>query len=38
MKLIDNHLVSEMMARAISGERKRTNHNLHPSAEDAIQR
>lgn len=38
MKLIDNHLVSEMIERAICSDRKRTNHNLHETAEDAIQR
>ena len=38
MKWIDNHLVSEMMAVAASSERKRTNHNLHESSEDPVQR
>ncbi len=38
MKLIDNQLVTGMMERAISSDRKRTNHNLHASGEDAIQR
>ena len=38
MKLIDNNTVSEMMDRALSSDRKRTNHNLHESAEDPIQR
>jgi cupin fold WbuC family metalloprotein len=38
MKLIDNHVVSEMMDRALSSDRKRTNFNLHESAEDTIQR
>lgn len=38
MNMIDNRLVSEMMERALSSDRKRTNHNLHKSAEDPIQR
>ena len=38
MKWINNHLVSEMMERALCGSRKRTNHNLHESAEDPVQR
>jgi len=38
MKWIDNHLVSEMMARAAGSDRKRTNHNLHETGEDPIQR
>jgi cupin fold WbuC family metalloprotein len=38
MKWIDNHMVSEMMARAVDSDRKRTNHNLHESAEDPVQR
>ncbi len=38
MKWIDNHLVSEMMERAVDSDRKRTNHNLHESAEDPVQR
>ena len=38
MKWIDNHLASEMMARAAGSDRKRTNYNLHESAEDLVQR
>ena len=38
MKWIDDHLVSEMMVRAAGSDRKRTNHNLHASAEDPVQR
>lgn len=38
MKWIDNHLVSEMAERAGESDRKRTNHNLHESAEDPVQR
>ncbi|MEE9367473.1 MAG: WbuC family cupin fold metalloprotein [Pontiella sp.] len=38
MKWIDNKLVSEMMDRAHTSARKRTNHNLHETAEDPVQR
>ena len=38
MKLIDNTLVIEMMARAAASDRKRTNHNFHESADDVAQR
>jgi len=38
VKWIDTHMVSDMMARSAESDRKRTNHNLHESAEDPIQR
>ena len=38
MKWIDHHLVTEMMERAAASPRKRTNHNLHESAGDPVQR
>lgn len=38
MKWIDTHMVSDMMARSAESNRKRTNYNLHESAEDPIQR
>ena len=38
MKWIDTHMVSDMMARSAESNRKRTNHNLHESAEDPVQR
>ena len=38
MKWIDHHLVTEMMERAAASPRKRTNHNLHESADDPVQR
>ncbi len=38
MKWIDNPLIAEMMERARTSDRKRTNHNLHETSEDPVQR
>lgn len=38
MKLINSKLIDEMLVTATGTERRRTNFNLHESAEDAVQR
>ena len=38
MKLITSHLFNELLARAGATTRKRTNHNIHESAADPVQR
>ena len=38
MKWINTHMASGMMARAADSNRKRTNHKLHASAEEPVQR
>jgi len=38
MKLLNNDLTSELLAAAMRSDRLRTNHNIHPSLEDPVQR
>jgi cupin fold WbuC family metalloprotein len=38
MKLITSHLFNELLVKAASNARKRTNHNIHESAADPVQR
>ncbi|MEW6519881.1 MAG: WbuC family cupin fold metalloprotein [Thermodesulfobacteriota bacterium] len=38
MKLITAHLLNELLGKAGSNARKRTNHNIHESAADPVQR
>lgn len=38
MKLITSHLFNELLVQAGSNDRKRTNHNIHESAADPVQR
>ncbi|MBU0910223.1 MAG: WbuC family cupin fold metalloprotein [Proteobacteria bacterium] len=38
MKLITSHLFNELLVKAGSNARKRTNHNIHESAADPVQR
>lgn len=38
MKLITSHLFNELLVQAGSNARKRTNHNIHESAADPVQR